>query len=76
MAHIIQLDEAAFMSSLGVEGRTKSGAAYERDQLDGENESIDIGKSHRVQKEGNARINKVSSMRSDLAMVIENVCIS
>ena len=63
MAHVMQLALGAFMSSLGVKGRTKSLEAHERDQQFGENESTDIGKSQRLQKEGNARINKLSAMR-------------
>ena len=62
MAHIIQLALGAFMSSLGVKGRTKSWEAHEHDQQFGENESIDIGKSQRLRKEGNARINTGSAM--------------
>jgi len=73
MAHIIQLALSAFMSSLGVKGRTKSWEAHERDQQFGENESIDVGKSERLRKEGNARINKVSAMRPGLAKIIEKV---
>ena len=61
------------MSSLGVKGRTKSWEAHERDQQFGKNESIDIGKSQRLRKEGNARINKVSAMRPGLAKIIEKV---
>jgi hypothetical protein len=76
MAHVIQLALGAFMSSLGVKGRTKSLKAHERDQQFGENESIDIGKSQRLRKEGNARINKVSAIRSGLAKIIEKVRIS
>jgi len=76
MAHIIQLALGAFMSSLGVKGRTKSWEAHERDQQFGENESIDIGKGQRLRKEGNARINKVLAMRPGLARIIEKVCIS
>jgi len=76
MAHVIQLALGAFMSSLGVKGRTKSWEAHERDQQFGENESIDIAKSQRLRKEGNARINKVSAMRSGLAKIIEKVHIS
>jgi len=76
MAHVIQLALGAFMSSLGVKGRTKSWEAHERDQQFGENESIDIGKSQRRRKEGNTRINQVSAMRPDLAKIIENVRIS
>jgi len=76
MAHVIQLALGAFLSSLGVKGRTKSWEAPERDQLFGENESIDIGKSQRLRKEGNARINKVLAMRPGIAKVIEKVRIS
>ena len=66
----------SFMSSLGVKGRTKSWEAHEHDQQFGENEHLDIGKSQRLLKEGNARINKVSSMRLGLAKIIEKVHIS
>jgi len=76
MAHVIQLALGAFMSSLGVKGPTKSWEAHERDQQFGENESIDIGKSQRLRKEGNARINKVSAIRPGLAKIIEKVRIS
>jgi len=76
MAHVIQLSLGAFMSSLGVKGRTKSWEAHERDQQFGENVTTDIGKSQRLQKEGNARINKVSAMRPGLAKIIEKVRIS
>ena len=76
MAHIIQLALGAFMSSLGVKGRTKSWEAHERDQQFGENASMDIGKSQRLRKEGNARINKVSAMEPGLAKIIEKVRIS
>jgi len=76
MAHIIQLALGEFMSGLGIKGRTKSWEAHERDQQFGENESVDIGKSQRLRKEGNARINKVFAMRPGLAKIIEKVCIS
>src|SRR5882757_2934228 len=76
MAHVIQLALGAFMSSLGVNGRTKSWEAHERDQQFGENEGTDIGKSQRLRNEGNARINKVSAMRPGLAEIIEKVRIS
>jgi len=76
MAHIIQLAVGAFMSSLGVKGRTKSWEAHECDQQFGENESIDIGKSERLRKDTNARINKVSATKPGLAKIIEKVCIS
>jgi hypothetical protein len=76
MAHDIQLGLGAFMSSLVVKGRTKYGEAHECHQQFGENESIYIGKSHRLRKEGNARINNVSAMRPGLAKIIEKVRIS
>jgi len=76
MAHVIQLALGAFMSSLGVKGRTKSWETHERDQQFAENESTNIGKSQRLQKEGNARINKVSAMRPGLAKITEKVRIS
>jgi len=76
MAHVIQLALGAFISALGVKGRTKSWEAHERDQQFGENESTHIGKSQRLRKEGNARINKVSAMRPGLAKIIEKVRIS
>jgi len=76
MAHVRQLALGAFMSSLGVKGCTKSWEALEHDQQFGENECIDIGKSQRLQKEGNARINKVSAMRPGLAKMIEKVHVS
>jgi len=75
-AHVIQLALGAFMRSLGVKGHTKSWEAHERDQQFGENESRDIGKSQRLRKEGNARINKVSAMKPGLANIIQKVRIS
>jgi len=76
MAHIIQLALGAFIRSLGVKGHTKSWEAHESNQQFGENESSDIGKSQRLRKEGNARINKVSAMRRHLAKIFEKVRIS
>jgi len=64
------------MSSLGVKELTKSLEAHERDQQFGENESIDIGKSQRLRKQDNVRINNVSAMRPGLAKIIEKVYIS
>ena len=61
------------MSSLGVKGLTKFWEAPERDQQFGQNECIDIGKSQKFRKEGNARINKVSAMRPGLVKIIEKV---
>jgi hypothetical protein len=76
MAHVMQLALCAFMSSLGVKDRTNSWEARERDQQFGDTENIDIGKSQRLRKEGNARINKMSAMRPCLAIIIEKVRIS
>jgi hypothetical protein len=76
MAHVSQLSMGAFVSSLGVKARTKSWEAHERDQQFGENERTDIGKSQKLRKECNARINKVSAMRPGLAKIIEKVQIS
>jgi hypothetical protein len=76
MAHFIQLVLGSFMSSLSVKCRTKSWEAHERDQQFGENQSTDIGKSQKLRKEGNARINKVSAMKPGLAKIIEKVRIS
>ena len=76
MAHIIHLALGALMSSLCVTGCTKSWEAHERNQQFGENESIDIGKSRRLRKKGNARINNVSAMNPGLAKIIEKLSIS
>jgi len=59
-----------------VKSRTKSWEAHERDQQFGKNESIDIGKSQRLRKEGNARINKVSAMKPGIPKIIGKVHIS
>jgi hypothetical protein len=76
MAHVIKLALGAFMSSVGLKGCTKSWEAHEHDQQFGENDRIDIAKSQRLRKEGNARINKVSAMRPGVAKIIEKVHIS
>jgi len=73
MAHVIQLALGAFMSSLGVKGCTKSWEAHQCDQQFGANESTDIGKSQRLRKEVNDRINKVSAMKPGWSKIIENV---
>jgi hypothetical protein len=62
-AHVLQRALAAFLSSLGVKGCTRSWEAHECNQQFGEHESIHIGKSQRLRKEGNARINKVTAIR-------------
>ena len=54
MAHVIQLALGVFMTTLGVKSCTNSWETHEHDQQFGENESIDIGKSQRLRKEGNA----------------------
>jgi hypothetical protein len=64
------------MTNLGVKGSIKSWEAHQRNQQFGEIESIDIGQSQRLRKEGNARINMVSAMRPGLAKIIEKVHIS
>jgi hypothetical protein len=61
------------MSSLGVKGHPKSWQVHECYEQFGENESTDIGKRQRLQKEGNARINKVWAMKPGLAKIIEKV---
>jgi hypothetical protein len=76
MAQLIQVALAAFMSSLGVKGRTKSWDPHERDRQFGLTECIDIGKGQRHRKEGNARINIVSDTRPSFAKIIEKVCTS
>jgi len=76
MAHVIQLALGAFLSGLGLKGRTKSWEAHEHDQQFGENASKQIGKSQRLRNEGNTRINKVSAMEPGLAKIIEKVRIS
>jgi len=75
MAHIIQLCLGAIISSLSVQGHTKSWESHECYEQSGENESTDIGKSHRLRKEGNARISKVSAITPGFAKIIQNVCI-
>jgi len=76
MAQVIQLAFGEFMSSLGVKGHTKGWEAHESHQQFGENDRIDIGKSLRLRKEGNARISKVSAMRPGLEKITEKVHIS
>jgi len=73
---MLQLALAVFMSSLGLKTCTKSQEAYQCDQQFGENESIYIGNTQRLQKEGNGEINEVSEMRSGLAKIIGKVHIS
>ena len=76
MPHVRQLAVSAFMSSLGVNGPTKSWEPHECNEQFGENESIAIGKSQRLQEEGNTQINKLWAMRPGFMNIIEKVCIS
>jgi len=69
--HVIQLDRGAFMRILGVKDCTKSSVAHEQDQQFGEHERIEMGKSQRLHKDGNATILKVSTMKPCLAKIIE-----
>jgi len=76
MAQVIEVAVGAFMSSFGVIGRTTSWEAHVGDQEVGQNESIVIGNTQRLRKEGNARINWVSATRPGLAKTIDKVRIS
>jgi hypothetical protein len=73
MAHVIQLALGSFMCSFRVNGQTNSWAEHECDRQFGEDESTDIGKSERLCKEDNARINKVLAMKPGIENIIENV---
>jgi len=73
MVHVIQPALGESMSSLGINDCTKSWEAHQQDQQFGENETIDIGKSQRLRKEGNARMNKVSALWPGLAKILEKV---
>jgi hypothetical protein len=63
----------AFLSCLGAKGRSKCSKSHERDQQFEQNHAIDIGKSQRLRKEGNPRINKMSAMRPGWAKIIEKL---
>jgi len=76
IAHLLPLALSAFLSGLGIKGRTICWEAHERDQPFEENESIDIGKCQRLRKEGNARIINVLAMTPGVTKIIENVLIS
>jgi hypothetical protein len=73
MAHVIQLCLGAFMSNLGVKGRTKAWEAHERDEQFGENEGAPTTNIQKLRKIGNARIHKVAAMYPGLAKIIEKV---
>jgi len=76
MLNVIQLALGVLMSSLGVEGHTRSCEWCERDQQDGGHECANIGMSKTVWEEGNARLNKLSAMRPSHAKLIHNVHIT
>jgi len=76
MAQVIKLAWDAFISSLSENGSTKSWEAHAHNQQFGEIESIDIGKSQRLPKVGNARINEVSAMEPGLAKIFVRLYIS
>jgi len=76
MAHVIQLVLGAFLRSLGVKGHIKSLEAHECNQQFGENEGINIGKSQRLRKESNARIDQVTAMKPGFANIMKKVRIS
>jgi len=54
MGHVIQLALGAFMSRLGGIGHIEFWESHECNQQSGEDESIDIGESQRLGREGNA----------------------
>jgi hypothetical protein len=72
MAYNIQAFLNASMSPLGIKSCTTTWDAYEHNQQFGENHTMHIGKSHRVQKDGKDRINIMSAMRSGLAEKMRN----
>jgi len=76
MAIVVHLVLTVFMSSLRVKGHTKSWKAHQCIQHFGENDSPDNSKIQRVQKDDNARINKVLAMRPGLAKILQKVSIS
>jgi len=69
----MQLALGTVMSSLSLNGRTKSWEANECDQQLGQNESINIEKSERLRTDVNTRMNKVSAKRPGLAKIFEKV---
>jgi len=73
IVHIIPHTLGTSRIRLRVKCRTESWEAHEGDQLFGEIESTDIGKSQKLREEGNARLNKVLAMKPDLAKIIEKV---
>jgi len=75
MALVKPLAVGAFMGSFGGKCCTKSWEAHEHDQQFGEGANIDIAKSERLQKQGNARLNKVLAMRPGLPKIIEKFCL-
>jgi len=76
MVLVPQLGLGAYICSLGVKDHTKSGEAYQCDQRFKDNEIIDIWKSHRLRREGTARICKMLAKGAGLAKIIEKLHIS
>jgi len=74
--YVIQIALGGFVICLSVTDRTMSWEAHEHDQQFGENETTDIGKCQRLQKERNARMNKGLAMRPGVSKVILKVQIS
>jgi hypothetical protein len=73
MVHVIQLALGAFRSIVDIKYGTQSWEAHEHGQQFGQNAGVDSGKSQRLRTKSNARINKVSAMRSVLVKIIEKV---
>jgi hypothetical protein len=73
IAPLIQLGLGVFMTSLDAKGQARSWEAHEGDQQFGENELVDNGKSEKLCKEGNARINMELAITACLAKIIQKV---
>jgi len=76
MAHVIKIALGEFPSIFGVKGHTKSVEACEWHQRCAENKIIHIGNSQRLRRVGNARVCKVTAIRTGLAKIIDKVRIS
>jgi len=73
MVYIIQLLFSAFLSILKVNDHTKTWDGNKHYKQFEENEGTDLGKRQRHRNKGNARVDKVSAMRSGLGKIIEKV---
>jgi hypothetical protein len=76
MVNKLEMAFGVIMSSLRIKGCTKSWEAHDHDLQFGKKEIKEFGKSPRLRKEYNARINILSAMRPGLAKIIEKVCIA